>query len=142
MNLPARLVIIKSTLKYTDSGYQEYDELEVRQMIGRAGRAGLDEEGTAIILTDSKTQHIYKNISEGKMEVKSNLNRERIVDYLNVEIATQRIKTMREAHEWFDATFLSADCKTASVNMNPGSNGISIRSRWDDCFVLTRFRTS
>ena len=118
VNLPARLVIIKSTLKYSDSGYQNYDELEVRQMIGRAGRAGFDTEGTAIIMTDAKTQYLYKNISEGKVEVKSRLEREAIADYLNIEIAAQRVNSVEEAHNWFEQSFFAAESKISSSKNN------------------------
>jgi len=41
VNLPARLVIIKSTLQYIGGKikpYQEYSSMDVLQMIGRAGR--------------------------------------------------------------------------------------------------------
>ena len=38
VNLPAHLVIIKSTQQYADTGYVEYSELDILQMIGRAGR--------------------------------------------------------------------------------------------------------
>jgi len=38
VNLPAHLVVIKSTQQYTDTGYSEYSELDILQMIGRAGR--------------------------------------------------------------------------------------------------------
>ncbi len=118
VNLPARLVIIKSTLKYSESGYQNYDELEVRQMIGRAGRAGFDTEGTAIIMTDSKSQYLYKNISEGKVEVKSQLARESIAEYLNIEIAAQRVDTIEDAQNWFEHSFFAAECKISPSQIN------------------------
>ena len=38
VNLPAHLVIIKSTQHYVMGVYQEYSESEILQMIGRAGR--------------------------------------------------------------------------------------------------------
>lgn len=38
VNLPAHLVIIKSTLRYVDRRFQEYSELDILQMMGRAGR--------------------------------------------------------------------------------------------------------
>ena len=38
VNLPAHLVVIKSTLHYVMGVYQEYTETQVLQMIGRAGR--------------------------------------------------------------------------------------------------------
>lgn len=38
VNLPAHLVIIKSTQHYVLGVYQEYSENQILQMIGRAGR--------------------------------------------------------------------------------------------------------
>lgn len=53
INLPARLVIIKSTKCYKGSGkgYQEYTQIELDQMMGRAGRIPFDKEGTVVIMT-------------------------------------------------------------------------------------------
>lgn len=38
VNLPAHLVIIKSTLHYVGGACEEYSEADLLQMIGRAGR--------------------------------------------------------------------------------------------------------
>jgi len=38
VNLPAHLVVIKSTQRYVMGCYQEYSETQILQMIGRAGR--------------------------------------------------------------------------------------------------------
>jgi len=38
VNLPAHLVIVKSTQRYVMGSYQEYSETQILQMIGRAGR--------------------------------------------------------------------------------------------------------
>lgn len=38
VNLPAHLVIIKSTAHYIKGMFQEYSQSEILQMIGRAGR--------------------------------------------------------------------------------------------------------
>ena len=38
VNLPAHLVVVKSTEHYVMGVYQEYPEAQVSQMIGRAGR--------------------------------------------------------------------------------------------------------
>ena len=38
VNLPAHLVVIKSTQHYVMGLYQEYSETQILQMIGRAGR--------------------------------------------------------------------------------------------------------
>lgn len=106
VNLPAHLVIIKSTLQYTsETGYTEYSELDVRQMIGRAGRAGYDRQGTAVILTSSQTEHLYKTISEGKLEIDSQLL-DSFVEFLITDIANGNVKSFSKAMEWLSFTFL------------------------------------
>lgn len=51
VNLPAHLVIVKSTKCYTSRGYEDYPETVIMQMIGRAGRPQFDTSATAIIMT-------------------------------------------------------------------------------------------
>ena len=53
INLPARLVVIKSTQSYKGAGkgYQEYSQIEIDQMMGRAGRPPFDTKGTVVIMT-------------------------------------------------------------------------------------------
>jgi ATP-dependent DNA helicase HFM1/MER3 len=52
INLPAHLVIIKTTQMYGDNGdNEEYPESSIFQMIGRAGRPQFDTSGVAIIMT-------------------------------------------------------------------------------------------
>jgi ATP-dependent DNA helicase HFM1/MER3 len=38
VNLPCHLVIIKNTVTWTAAGSKEYADLEIMQMLGRAGR--------------------------------------------------------------------------------------------------------
>ena len=61
INLPARLVIIKSTKCYKGSGkgYQEYSQIELDQMMGRAGRVPFDREGTVVIMTEKNNYNKY-----------------------------------------------------------------------------------
>ena len=51
INLPAHLVIIKSTDQVKAGTYQSYSENSILQMIGRAGRPQFDTSATAIIMT-------------------------------------------------------------------------------------------
>ena len=64
MNLPARLVVIKSTQTYRGSGkgYQEYTQIEMDQMMGRAGRVPFDDKGTVVIMTEKKLYNKYNNM--------------------------------------------------------------------------------
>ncbi|CAL4081527.1 unnamed protein product, partial [Meganyctiphanes norvegica] len=51
VNLPAHLVVIKSTMQYTSTGYVEYAASQILQMVGRAGRPQFDTSATAVIMT-------------------------------------------------------------------------------------------
>jgi len=51
VNLPAHLVVIKSTEQYINGAYAEYSESSILQMMGRAGRPQFDTSATAVIMT-------------------------------------------------------------------------------------------
>ena len=51
VNLPAHLVVVKSTQHYVSGMYCEYTETQILQMIGRAGRPQFDTSATAVIMT-------------------------------------------------------------------------------------------
>ncbi|XP_019646641.1 PREDICTED: LOW QUALITY PROTEIN: probable ATP-dependent DNA helicase HFM1 [Branchiostoma belcheri] len=71
VNLPAHLVIIKSTLHYTCGMYEEYSELQVLQMIGRAGRPQFDQSATAVIMTRNQTKAKYEALVNGTQIIES-----------------------------------------------------------------------
>ncbi len=56
VNLPAHLVVIKSTMHYITGMFQECSESQVLQMIGRAGRPQFDTTATAVIMTRNSTK--------------------------------------------------------------------------------------
>ena len=49
INMPARSVALEKFSKYSDAGRQMLTSGEYRQLTGRAGRRGLDEEGHAVV---------------------------------------------------------------------------------------------
>lgn len=75
INLPAHLVIIKGTNAWRGSakGYEKLKRSEIIQMLGRAGRPGLDTSGIAIIMTNDEDQVYYSSISSRAEVVESNL---------------------------------------------------------------------
>ncbi|KAI9011898.1 Sec63 Brl domain-containing protein [Phycomyces nitens] len=73
VNLPAHLVIIKSTKGYQNGGWSEYPDLDILQMIGRAGRPGLDDSGIAVIMTTTDMELRYKSLVSGANQIESRL---------------------------------------------------------------------
>jgi ATP-dependent DNA helicase HFM1/MER3 len=49
-----------------DGKFQEYSDLDMLQMIGRAGRPGFDESGCAVILTTIDMQRKYETMLSGQ----------------------------------------------------------------------------
>ncbi|XP_050429642.1 probable ATP-dependent DNA helicase HFM1 [Adelges cooleyi] len=105
VNLPAHLVIIKSTEHYTNHGPKEYEESLILQMIGRAGRPQYDKVATAIIMTRSTKKEKYDKLVNGTQVVESHLH-ERLEEYLNVEISFGTINDISVAKGWMRSTFL------------------------------------
>ena len=62
VNLPARKVIIKTPCDYTRKSMM--DVLTYRQMIGRAGRKGMDELGESILLCSPSEEEIGKKLTK------------------------------------------------------------------------------
>lgn len=105
VNLPCYLVIIKGTVSWTENGVQEYADLEVMQMLGRAGRPQFETSGCAVILTrDEKVNH-YQNMVSGKEPLESTLHLN-LIDHLNAEIGLGTISDTRSAQKWLSSTFL------------------------------------
>lgn len=53
------MVIIKNTVGWLDGGCKEYSDLELMQMLGRAGRPQFDDSAIAIILTRKERVNHY-----------------------------------------------------------------------------------
>ncbi|GJP53634.1 hypothetical protein CLOM_g12786, partial [Closterium sp. NIES-68] len=75
VNLPAHLVVIKSTQIYNKEkgGYVEYDRASILQMSGRAGRPQFDKTGKVVIMTRQETVYLYENLMSGSQPVESEL---------------------------------------------------------------------
>jgi replicative superfamily II helicase len=106
VNLPARLVIVKGTKTYRGggSGYQDVDTAQLLQMVGRAGRPGLDTRGTAVILTDAQSKAHVEYLLQGFDPAESHLN-SRLVEILNTEVSQGVITSVDDAVKWLSSTF-------------------------------------
>ncbi|XP_071983610.1 probable ATP-dependent DNA helicase HFM1 isoform X2 [Engystomops pustulosus] len=105
VNLPAHLVIIKSTMHYAAGMFQEYSETDILQMIGRAGRPQFDTTAIAVIMTRLSTKEKYVQMLDGVDTIESSLHKH-LVEHLNAEITLHTITDVNIALEWIRSTFL------------------------------------
>ncbi|KAK8131776.1 hypothetical protein PG984_008214 [Apiospora sp. TS-2023a] len=106
VNLPCHTVVLKGTVAYSDGTPQELSDLDVLQMLGRAGRPQFDRSATAIILTRREKVQRYERMVSGmeKLESKLHLN---LIEHLNSEVGLGTIQTLDTAKKWIDGTFLN-----------------------------------
>ncbi|XP_077288103.1 uncharacterized protein LOC143912681 [Arctopsyche grandis] len=105
VNLPAHLVIIKTTQHYVNGAYTEYEESTILQMMGRAGRPQFDVEGVAVIMTRNQDRMRYEQLCGGQRAVESKLHRH-LAEHLNAEVALGTIGDLLLAMDWLRSTFL------------------------------------
>ncbi|XP_041847498.1 probable ATP-dependent DNA helicase HFM1 [Melanotaenia boesemani] len=105
VNLPAHLVVIKSTMQYVAGSCEEYSEADMLQMIGRAGRPQFDTSATAVIMTKAQTRDKYMKLMNGIEIIESSLHGH-LVEHLNAEIVLHTISNVNMALDWIRNTFL------------------------------------
>lgn len=105
INLPARLVIVKSTQCYKGSvkGYQQYSRIEMDQMMGRAGRPPFDTEGTVVIMTEK--QNYNKHMAKGSLENLQSQLFSQLIEHVNAEISMRSIKCFEDLLDYFHNSF-------------------------------------
>ncbi|RDW88705.1 hypothetical protein BP6252_00737 [Coleophoma cylindrospora] len=106
VNLPCHLVVLKGTTCFKNSGIAEYSDLEVMQMLGRAGRPQFDDSAVAIIMTRSKQAERYEKMISGQETIQSTLHLN-LIAHLNSEIGLGTVHDLHTAKRWLCGTFLS-----------------------------------
>ncbi|KAI0887763.1 P-loop containing nucleoside triphosphate hydrolase protein [Annulohypoxylon maeteangense] len=106
VNLPCHTVVLKGTTGYFGDKLQEYSDLEVMQMLGRAGRPQFDDSAVAIIMTKKANINRYKKMMSGEETLESMLHRN-LVEHLNSEISLGTIQEVQTAKKWIKGTFLN-----------------------------------
>ncbi|KAK4187755.1 putative ATP-dependent DNA helicase, partial [Podospora australis] len=106
INLPCHTVVLKGTVGYMDDTLQEYSDLEVMQMLGRAGRPQFDDNATAIIVTRKENKGRYEKMASGQEILESTLHLN-LIEHLNSEVCLGTIHDITSAKVWLGGTFLS-----------------------------------
>ena len=105
VNLPCYLVILKGTCAWTDNGLKEYADLEVMQMLGRAGRPQFETSACAVILTRREKVSRYEKMVSGEELLESCLH-QNLIEHLNAEIVLGTVHDVATAKQWLASTFL------------------------------------
>ncbi|KIJ69181.1 hypothetical protein HYDPIDRAFT_24034 [Hydnomerulius pinastri MD-312] len=105
VNLPAHMVVIKGVKLYQNGEMREYSDLDIMQMMGRAGRPQFDDEGIAIILCETELEHKYRALVQGTTTLESSLH-QNLAEHLNSEIGLGTISNVETAKDWLHRSFL------------------------------------
>jgi len=114
VNLPCHTVVLKGTVAFTDDKLQELSDLEVMQMLGRAGRPQFDDSAIAIILTRSVHKARYEKMVSGQEVLESTLHLN-LIEHLNSEVCLGTVNDLPSAKKWLGGTFLNV-----RLRRNPG----------------------
>ena len=110
VNLPAHLVVVKGTQQIGGGAgggggsYREYDEAQVLQMMGRAGRPQYDISATAVIMTVEAKKPFYQRLISGSQDIESGLL-DNLVQHLNTEVVLGNIPDISLALSWLKSVF-------------------------------------
>lgn len=134
VNLPAHTVILKGTQMYSPEkgSWVELSPLDIMQMMGRAGRTGMDTEGEGIIITAHSELQYYLSLMNQQLPIESQMIK-RLPDMLNAELVLGSIQTVREAASWLGYTYLYV-----RMLRNPSIYGISEEDMEKDPTLLQR----
>jgi len=109
VNLPARRVVVRDHRRYTGGGWEDLPVLEVQQMMGRAGRPGLDPYGEAVLLAEDyeEAQTLHEQYLEADPDpITSALaTREALRTQVLATVASGFAATRRELIDVFEETF-------------------------------------
>ncbi|KAH7923546.1 P-loop containing nucleoside triphosphate hydrolase protein, partial [Leucogyrophana mollusca] len=105
VNLPAHMVVIKGVKIYQSGETKEYSDLDMMQMMGRAGRPQFDTDGIAIILCENELESKYRALTQGTTTLESSLHTN-LIEHLNSEIGLGTIADLESAKGWLRQSFL------------------------------------
>lgn len=78
---------------------------DILQMIGRAGRFGLDPYGEGILITSRASLEFYLTILNSQLPIESQFAKQ-LADHLNAEIVSGSVSNIKEAVNWLSFTYL------------------------------------
>lgn len=106
LNLPCHMVVLKGTKGYQEGGLEELSDLEVMQMLGRAGRPQFGNSAVAVVLTRTGQKRHYEDMGSSQQILESTLH-QNLIEHLNSEINLGTFQDIVNAKSWLKGTFLA-----------------------------------
>ena len=127
VNLPAYSVIIKGTQVYDSEvgGWTRLSQMDVQQMLGRAGRPQFDTKGVGTVITTRADLQHYVALLNAQIPVESQMLSQ-LCDALNAEIVLGTVRNVDDAVHWLRYTFLYI-----RMLMDPERYGISKQMQYE-----------
>ncbi|OBA25228.1 P-loop containing nucleoside triphosphate hydrolase protein, partial [Hanseniaspora valbyensis NRRL Y-1626] len=125
VNINCFLVIIKGTSYWSSEGSKEYSDLEMLQMIGRAGRPGEHDSGVAIILTSNAKAGIYEKLVSGVSTIESTIHLQ-FLEHICSEIEIGSIEDIDSCVEWIRSTFYYVRVKKNPQHYNLSESKLNL----------------
>ncbi|CAO1612690.1 unnamed protein product [Parajaminaea phylloscopi] len=104
VNLPAYCIIIKGTKRFENGAWTELSELDIIQMLGRAGRPQFGRKGVAVVMTEQAKRDHYVSLTAGRTVIESTLHHD-LVEHINSEIGLRNHSTVEDLEQWLRGTF-------------------------------------
>ncbi len=102
LNMPARACVVSSFTKFDGTGFHSLTAGELTQLMGRAGRRGIDPVGHGVILKESDVdvRDIYDAAIGGEMSVDS-----KFAPTYTMVLGLLRTRSVEQAEELLDKSF-------------------------------------
>ena len=102
LNMPARACVVSSFTKFDGTGFHSLTAGELTQLMGRAGRRGIDQVGHGVILKeyDVDVRDIYDSAIGGEMSVDS-----KFAPTYTMVLSLLRTRSVERAEELLDKSF-------------------------------------
>lgn len=107
VNTPARVVVIRDLVL----GISDLEVSQAQQMLGRAGRAGLEQDGFGFILVPRDEEDEWRQQLTAGYRVRSQLL-DKVADAVLAEILLGSITSYQDARIWYEGTFAYAQTTT------------------------------
>ncbi|WVN87673.1 uncharacterized protein L203_102859 [Cryptococcus depauperatus CBS 7841] len=106
VNLPAHTVIIKGVMAWQGPGvgFKEYSDIDIQQMVGRAGRPQYDRSGVVVVMCERTKVRKYQSMLNSQTILESCLH-ENLTEHLNSEIGQGTITSVDSAQDWLRNSF-------------------------------------